>query len=332
MAAYQIFEGDAGLRHHLFPRLGVFPVDREGSDLKAFKAGVEVLTTASNPLVIFPEGEIYYLADRITPLRDGASAVAATAGKKLVEAGKKMWIVPVGIKYRFLDGHDPLPALAGLMSDLERRYTWQPHNEWPLVDRIYHYAEGTLNLMEFEHLGECKCGPLKTRLASLRDKILDTIEDRLIGKRRDDTVPVRVKELRRHCLDELAKPETTPEHSRQLRRDLHDLFRVVQLFSYPGDYIRESPTVERIAEVLTKLEEDALDRGDTLPRAPRRAEVRIGPPIAVHDRLADGSKPRKVVPGLTADLEHGIQALLDEIGPGRRLKKELTADDADGHR
>src|SRR5690242_12371679 len=36
MVAYQVFEGNAGLRHWLFPRLGLFPVDREGSDRAAF--------------------------------------------------------------------------------------------------------------------------------------------------------------------------------------------------------------------------------------------------------------------------------------------------------
>ncbi len=30
MVAYQIFEGNHGLRRWLFPRLGIFPVDREG--------------------------------------------------------------------------------------------------------------------------------------------------------------------------------------------------------------------------------------------------------------------------------------------------------------
>ena len=39
MAAYQIFEGNAGLRHRLFPRLGIFPVDREGADLLGVQGG-----------------------------------------------------------------------------------------------------------------------------------------------------------------------------------------------------------------------------------------------------------------------------------------------------
>ena len=40
MAAYQIF---TGIGRVFLPRLGAFPVDREGADLTAFKTGVEVL-------------------------------------------------------------------------------------------------------------------------------------------------------------------------------------------------------------------------------------------------------------------------------------------------
>src|SRR5438270_581972 len=51
MAAYQIF---AGKNQWVLPRIGVFPVDREGSDITAFKTGVDVLARGKNPLVIFP--------------------------------------------------------------------------------------------------------------------------------------------------------------------------------------------------------------------------------------------------------------------------------------
>ena len=32
----------------------------------------------------------------------------------------------------------------------------------------------------------------------------------------------------------------------------------MQLYSYPGDYARAAPTVERFAEILMKFEEDVL--------------------------------------------------------------------------
>ena len=52
-----------------------------------------------------------------------------------------------------------------------------------------------------------------------------------------------------------------------MRQDLNDLFLVIQLFSYPGDYVRECPTVERLAEILTKFEQDALGVNAPAPRA-----------------------------------------------------------------
>jgi 1-acyl-sn-glycerol-3-phosphate acyltransferase len=328
MAAYQIFAGGAGLRHWLFPRLGAFPVDREGADLKAFKAGVEVLTGGEHPLVIFPEGEVYHMADRLTPLREGAIAVAVTAAKRLADAGRTVWIVPAALKYRFLDAHDPRPALEALMGELEARFTWWPRTHRPLVDRIYDYAEAVLALKELEYLGAVRAGPLPERLSNLRAHILHRIEDHRLGRRRSDPVPVRVKELRRACLDALADPLTTPEAAHTLRRDLNDLFVAVQLFSYPGDYVRACPTQERVAESLMKLEEDVLGVGEPTPRGPRRAILRLGPPIDVRERLAALGKPRVAIPALTAELEARMQGLLDQIGPGRRLE-DRTAEDAE---
>ncbi|WP_422927388.1 1-acyl-sn-glycerol-3-phosphate acyltransferase [Singulisphaera sp. PoT] len=315
MAAYQIF---VGKNHWILPRIGVFPVDREGADLTAFKTGVDVLAKGKNPLVIFPEGEIYHLSDRLTPVREGAVAVAAAAVKR-IDPGKTIWVVPIALKYRFLDHVDPMPKIIDAMERLETRFTWWPRSDRSLVERIYEYAEGVLGLKEYEYLGAVQPGPLKDRLLGLAHNILDRIEDRRCGKRRDDTAPVRVKELRRACLDTLADPGVTPEQRRQTQRDLHDLFLVIQLFSYPGDYIRESPTLERVAETIMKFGQDFLGDDIPVPYGPRQGILRIGEPIDVRVRLAGAGKARQAVGALTIDLESRIQGLLDEIGPGRPL-------------
>ena len=317
MAAYQIF---SGVNHAFLSRIGVFPVDREGTDLAAFRAAVGVLEVGRNPLVIFPEGETYHQMDRLTPLREGAAAIAATAAKKRAGAGQTVWIVPAAIKYRFLNGHDPLPALETLMAALEARYVWRPRPERSLIERIYRYGEGTLGLLELDYLGAHRTGPLPGRLEALRDHILAEIEGRRLGRPGTAPAPVRVKELRRACLDALADPTTPADEADRLRRDLDDLFVVVQLFSYPGDYVRECPSLERVAETLTKLEEDALGNPSARPHGPRRAILRLGEPIDAGAALAEaGGKLRKVGPSLTADLERRMQGLLDAIGPGRPM-------------
>ena len=321
MAAYQIF---VGKERWFLPRIGAFPVDREGADLKAFKTGVDLLAKAKNPLVIFPEGEIYHLNDRLTPLREGAIAVAATAVKRLANPAKTVWIVPVALKYRYLDNHDPTPALHALMDDLERRATWWLQRHLSLVDRIYHYAQGMLCLKEYEYLGEPQRGPLADRLASLRDFILNRVEASRVPEksRRSEalSVPERIKQARRACLDCLADEKTTLDEAAAVRKDLHDVFVAAQLYCYPGDYIRDCPTLERAAETLMKFEEDFLGVHIVKPRGPRKAVLRIGKPINVRAALAAAGKPRHAIPAITSDLESRIQSLLDAIGPGRPLE------------
>ena len=322
MAAYQIFVGSAGLRHWLFPRLGIFPVDREGSDRSAFKAAVETLVGGKYPLLLFPEGEVYYLADRLTPLREGAAAIALSAAKKCAAEGRTTWIVPIGIKYRFPDDVDPRPAFLALMDNLEARLTWRPRVGQPLVGRVYAFAAALLALKELEYLGEAKSGPLKERIVGLWSHILRELEGRRLPRCREvEPLPVRVKDLRHACLEALAKPETTADEAKALRDDLDDVFMAVQAYSYPGDYLSEHPTLERVADTLAKLDEDLLRGNDYAPPpAPRRAIVRVGEPIDIGASLAGAGKSRANSTALTLELERRMQALLDEIGPGRPLE------------
>jgi 1-acyl-sn-glycerol-3-phosphate acyltransferase len=326
MAAHQIFAGGAGFNRFVLPRLGVFPVDREGADRAAYQAGVEILAGGRNPLVVFPEGEIYHQADRLTPLREGAAALAMTASRKAADRGRNVWVVPAAIKYRFLDGYDPLPDLAALMSELEARFTWQGGDGRNLIERMYRYAEGMLALKEIEYLGRPSEGSVKERVVGLRSAILERIEAKWAARPGlRDPIPVRVKELRRACLKALAEPEAAEPRKAETRRDLHDLFVVIQLFSYPGDYVRECPTCERLAEILTKFEQDSLDVDRSLPRGPRRAILRLGEPIDLRSRLEGGGRKRDAVGSLTTELERRIQGLLDEIGPGRPLPDAAVA-------
>jgi 1-acyl-sn-glycerol-3-phosphate acyltransferase len=323
MAAQQLFcEGAAAPRRWLFPRLGVFPVDREGADRAALAAAVDVLTAGDHPLLIFPEGEVYYLADRLTPLREGVARIALAGARKRAEAGRTVWIVPIALKYRFPEGLDPRPALLRKMADLEVGLTWRPRPDLPLVERIYRFAEALLSLKEAEHLGASRSGPLPARIAGLGAHLLATIEAAHgVAARADETVPERVKALRRLCLNALKNPGTPPEARQRAHDQLDDLFVVIQAFSYPGDYIVECPTLERVAETLTKLDEDLLllSGRRASPPAPLRAVVHVGEPIDVGAATASAgaSRPRDAAAALTAELERRLQAALDAIGPGR---------------
>ena len=87
--------------------------------------------------------------------------------------------------------------------------------------------------------------------------------------------------------------------------DLEDVFVVVQLFSYPGNYVAEKPTVERFAETLDKFEEDVMHVKTATIRGTRRVTVTFGEPI-----LATAERGKDAAATLTRRLEERVQELL----------------------
>ena len=305
MVAWQVFQRSHwlkkwGLRHH-----GCFSVDREGMDMKAVRQAREVLESAPFPLVMFPEGEVYHTNDRVTPFREGPAAIALMAARK---GTRPVVCVPCAMKYSYLD--DPTPELLRLMDDLERAIYWRPRPDMKLSERIYHFAEGSLALKEIEFLGRAGDGSLRERLKVLVDFILNRMEARYGLDHESLAIPERVKSLRRELITRREKAADSSPERQQCDEDLEDIFLAVQLFSYPGDYVSQQPTVERLAETLDKFEEDVLRVPTATVRGSRRAVVTFGEPIPVRADRKDTS----AVAALAQLMEQQVQALLDQKG------------------
>jgi 1-acyl-sn-glycerol-3-phosphate acyltransferase len=304
MAAWQVFHAATPFQRFVMQRSGVFSIDRESADLGAFKRAVEILRSHKCPLVIFPEGDIYHTNDRISPFREGAAAIAQSAAKR---ADRPLVIVPTAIKCRYVT--DPTPGLLELMEQLERAVHWRPRPELPLTERIYRFAAGLLALKELEYLDQPQSGSIPQRTKRLANHILDEKEQRFGIQKPSDSVPERVKELRRRFIHELERPDLDAASYSQLKRDMEDLFLVIQLYSYPGDYVAEKPSIERIAETLDKFEEDVLRAKYPKPRGVRHATVRFGEPIP----LSKDRASRDATAALTTQMEQRVQELLDRI-------------------
>lgn len=303
LAAWQVFTGWLGVKGFAFQRLGAFSVDREGTDLRSFRTAVDVLAEGRHSLVIFPEGEVYHLNDRVTPLREGAAMIAVTADRRRRKSGAgPLRIVPCAVKYFYLQ--DPTPLLGPIITRIEQRLYWRPRPEAPLPDRVYRVAEGLLALKEIEYTQQLGRGPLAERLSALTEHILTGLEQRRLGKTGRGTVPERVKMLRQDILK--SSPDEMP--IAEDHEDLDALHLVTQLFSYPGDYLTQEPSIERVTETIDKLEEDALGAVDAGARLPRRAIVSFGPPLELDD--AGG---RAAAGAITTRLEQALQTQLDSI-------------------
>jgi allophanate hydrolase subunit 1 len=91
------------------------------------------------------------------------------------------------------------------------------------------------------------------------------------------------------------------------------LFLATQLYSYPGDYLFEHPSVERLAETLDKLEEDALGEVYPTVRAAREVLVQFDDPI----ELPRGKENRMSAAELTDRVESCVQRMLDAMNRQR---------------
>ncbi len=310
MSAWQVFAMSSWFERHSMQRCGCFSVDREGTDVQALKTSVDILQQREHPLVIFPEGDVYHTNDRVTPFRDGAAGIALMAARK---ATRPICIVPVAIKRWYVE--DPTSSLLTTVERLEKRLYWRPQTHLALSERILHLAQGLLALKEIEHFRATQEGTLGERIEKLSASILRVIETRCGIQAKPAIVPEQVKEVRRNIIAarDQAGDKATQLQLQQWSADMDDMFLVTQLYSYPGDYLMENPTIERMAETLDKLEEDALEASYPTVHGAREVWVRFGEPI----ELPLG-KEKKLVPSeLTDRMEQQVQSMLTAMNDER---------------
>ena len=307
MGAREIFEVSS-LAAWALQSMGVFSVDRDGPDLSAIKTAITLLEKGADPLVIFPEGEIYHHHRRLDPLNEGVASILLKAAARMPD-GKHAFLVPVGLRFF----HDPSveATFRDRLSKLEDRIGWTPKPLMPVDDRILRLGTGILALKETEYLGYAGSGNVQERLNHLCDSLLTIVEGRYPRDAKAATPPERVRALRfriRRRLLDAEKPPTSAEKE-VLLDDLDRVFTALQAHSYIGDYLLEDPTLDRRAETLLKLEEDLFG----FPTYPvnRTARVIAGEPIPVSGMLKSGELPAKGGAGqLTELLEKRLSELL----------------------
>ena len=195
---------------------------------------------------------------------------------------------------------------------MEKRFFVTPRADDGLWQRVVRLGELLLTIKEKEKLGHGQesLGDLPTRLKAFIDALLVQMETKQFGKTSaGESVPLRVKVLRRALLEKMVDQNLDEPARRDAHAMLEDLHLVLQLYSYPGDYIATKPSVERMAETIEKFEED-VGGGTAFPKGKRSATVRIGKPIDV--KAFTSSRARVATQELTAKLEEAIRSLMEE--------------------
>ena len=303
MATWHVFDDKSWLARWLLTKHGCFSVDREANDIGAFRLATSILQEKPEPLVIFPEGEIYHCNGRVTPFREGAAAIAVAAARK---SKRPITCIPCAIRYSYVD--ETTPSLLATMSELESSIFWRPKTTEPLDKRIYDFAEVLLMVKELEYLKTTQSGRLPDRIASLREHILTNVEQRNEIESSSKSIPERVKAARKTIMEKELAGESGTEQANQLNHDMEDLFLVVQSFSYPGDYVDDHPSIDRMAETIDKFEEDVLKKTTADIKAERRVKVSFGEPVEV----SSDRKVKSQTTTITTAIEQRVQQMLDQ--------------------
>ena len=302
MAAWQVFAMTHWMGRTVLRQHGCFSVNREGHDMPAFRQAVRLLES-DRPLVIFPEGEVLHLNDRVMPFRRGAATAALRAARR---SGRPVACLPTAIKYHYSD--DPRPRFTALVERLEQRLGLQTQHERPLAQRIVRTTEALIEAKEVECFAVRQVGSNVERRERLIAAQLARLESRYGAAAPAATISERVKRLRQLAIATL---EESPSHPTReaAQRDLDELFAVMQLFSYPADYLAGNPSLERLAETLDKLEEDVLEVPTARPRGIRRTVIAFGEPVLAQPH---GDRKQAAI-DLTDALESRVQELLDSL-------------------
>lgn len=278
MASWHLF---ARSRFQAFAiqKMGAFSIFREGTDRQSLETAIEILTDATRPLVLFPEGTTNRTNDTLQPLLDGVAFIARTAAKRRAKRqGGRVVLLPVAIKYLFLGDIDRWGDVAA--GRLERGLGWRPLSGEPLLDRIRRIAEAMLSIHEVRYLGRTNHDPLPQRRDSLVERLLDQQEADYALPPDVGLGPLgRVRRLRSVLSGELLKRPTGGVRQR-LDHAIDAVELAQQLYSFPDRYLFQSPTTDtQVLETLERMQEGFLGKPDY--PGPLKAVIDFGEPIPV---------------------------------------------------
>jgi hypothetical protein len=324
MASWHLFMASR-LQSFLLRRVGAFSVYREGMDRQALQAAVEILDSGRRPLVLFPEGVITRTNDRLLALMDGLSFIGRAAAKKRAARQQQVVVHPVALRYRF---HGDLnESLNAALDDIENRLSWRPKREANLQDRIYRVGQALLWLKEIEYFGSPQTGEIADRVQRLIDGILVPMEQEWLSGRsgvKEKTIVGRVKQLRIAILREMIDGNLSDEERSRRWDQLADMYLAQQLGHYPPDYIRSSPTTERMLETVEKFEEDLTDQCRVY--RPMSVTVQVGEPIAVAAKRVRGQGEDPLMSQLEGRL-HQMLGITPAAAP-REATEQIDTDTA----
>jgi 1-acyl-sn-glycerol-3-phosphate acyltransferase len=319
MMTSEAFEEGHGFAGWWLERLGCFSVERGGKDQEAMRYSVNAVRKEGETLVIFPEGEIYYLNDLIQPFKTGAVHIGLQA---ITEGRAKhpdwhVYLLPVAIKYRYRT----------TIESILNKKIWNMEKHLSIQSRYFSFQEKLIHIMarllkSQKLLAQTKIvseqiTKLKERTEEARSDILSRMEAKYqhIPTEPKEGFINRVHKMIFFLREQLArKKHLTPETRVQLQKDLQDIKRASRMASWQPQYIDLQPSEERLAETVMKLEREIFNRKRPRPLGHRDVFMRIGSPLDLGRYLEAYKKdPSFISHQIAQELHDDVQQLIEKM-------------------
>ena len=294
-------------------------MDRGGQNDQAKRAAIDVVKRGQEVLVVFPEGEIYYLNDMVQPLKSGVVDIGMQAvdEARRIQPGWIAYLVPMALKYRY---RRPIGPILERRTRLLEQRLFQRISGGSLPRRLVLIVAELLSRQELIH----RLKPDPDRLAEISERVQEVRQ--AVLAQMDVHYPGPIVHFQAGTMDRtwrlssflrnlLSQGKKYSDQSREgFREDLAVLKRIAQMGSWQPHYVDLDPSQERLAEMVLKLEREVY--GSRRPRqlANRDVFLRIGNPIDLgrfHQcYLEDSQAVRR---GVTEELRCVIQNLIDAI-------------------
>lgn len=304
-------------------RLGAFSVERGGRNEQAKRYAIDAVKRGQEVLVVFPEGEIYYLNDLVQPFKSGVVDIGmqAVVESRRTRPDWTAYLVPMAIKYRYRRPIEPI--LERRIRLMEQHLFRRIHGD-SLPRRLGLIMAELLHRQEMIHHVESdpdRIAELSERVQQVRQQVLSRAEEQYTSPAADSRSRTmdRTWRLSSYLRGLLRQGwQFSAERRAAFRVDLAGLKRVAEMGSWQPHYLDLDPSQERLAETVLKLEREVY--GIKRPRqlAKRDVFLRIGEPIDLarfaSPYLQDAQTIRH---GVAEQLRDVIQALIDAIPTAR---------------
>jgi 1-acyl-sn-glycerol-3-phosphate acyltransferase len=310
--------------------IGYFSVERGGHDVAAKNYSTAVVKEGKDVLVIFPEGEIFYLNESLQPFHSGAVDIGMQAilEKRKSDPQWTAYILPMAIHYKYSEPIDKIleKRIAAMEKHLkEAIHEYSLQNRLSTIQRdLLAREEKNYNIAREANKQNLQAGnaaapfsaedlaKLSLRIEHARQTILQQVEDKNTALFSNQARTIdQAWQMSAHLREKLAHTIDKAKE-KELKDELAALNEVAQLVSWQPQYVGSNPSQNRMAEMVLKLERELYRIKRPKQLAKRDVYVRMADPIDLGTYLDDYLRePHQLRHKMAEILRDTIQALVN---------------------